>query len=43
MTSKPVEVQVSFTELPMLVEGKSKQTDIDGRPEPMSSLTNNPA
>jgi hypothetical protein len=36
MTSKPVEVQVPITELSMLVEQKSKQTDLNGRPEPMS-------
>ena len=27
----------------MLVEQKSEQTDIDDRPEPMSSLINSPA
>ena len=41
MTSKPVEVRVLITKLPMLVERKSKQTD--DRPEPMSSSINNPA
>ena len=43
MTSKPVEVSVSNTEVSTLVEQKSKQTDIDNRPEPVSSPINNPA
>ncbi len=33
---KVVEVRVPITELPTLVEQKSKQTDIDDRLEPMS-------
>ena len=43
ITSKLVEVQVLITELPTLVEQKSKQTDIDDRTELMSSPINNPA
>ena len=40
MTSKPVELRVPITELLMLVDQKSKQTDINNRPKPMSSPTN---
>ena len=40
MSSKPLEVWVPITELPMLVEKKSKQTDLNGTPEPMSLLIN---
>ena len=36
MSSKPLEVQVLITELPTLVEKKSKQTDLNDTPEPMS-------
>ena len=36
MSSKPLEVWVTITELPMLVEKKSKQTDLNNTPEPMS-------
>ena len=36
-------VRVLITELPTLVEQKSKQMDIDDRSEPMSSPINNPA
>ena len=36
MTSRPLEVRVPITELPMLVEKKSKQTDLNDTPEPMS-------
>ena len=36
MTLKPVEVRVLITELPTLVEQKSKRTDFDDRPKPMS-------
>ena len=36
MSSIPVELRVPITELPALVERKSKQTDIDNRPEPLS-------
>ena len=37
LTSKPVEVRFLITDLPTLVERKLKQTDIDDRPEPLSS------
>ena len=40
MSFKPLEVRVPITELPTLVEKKSKQTDLNGTPEPMS-LPNN--
>ena len=43
MTSKPVEVRVPITELHYVGWAKSKQMAIDDRPEPMSSLINNPA
>jgi len=36
MSSKPLEVRVPITELPMLVEKKSKQTDLNVTPKPMS-------
>ena len=36
MSSKLLEVLVWITELPMLVEKKSKQTDLNGTPELMS-------
>ena len=36
MSSKPLEVWVPITELLTLVEKKSKQTDLNGTPEPMS-------
>ena len=36
MTSKPVVLRVPITELPMLVERKSKQTALNDKPEPMS-------
>ena len=36
MTLKPVEVWVPLTELPTLVQQKSKQTDLDDRPKPMA-------
>ena len=36
MSSKPLEVRFPITELPMLVEKKSKQTDLNDTPEPMS-------
>ena len=42
MTSKTVEVRVLITELHYVSE-KTKQKTIDNRPEPMSSLINNPA
>ena len=35
MSSKPLEVRVPITELPTLVEKKSKQTDLNDTPEPM--------
>jgi hypothetical protein len=41
MSSKPLEVRVPITELPMLVEKKSKQTDLKDTPEPMSLPINN--
>ena len=40
MSSKPLEVQVPITELPTLMEKKSKQTDLKNTPEPMSLLIN---
>ena len=40
MSSKPLEVRVLITELPTLVEKKSKQTDLNDTPEPMSLLIN---
>ena len=40
MSSKPLEVRVLITELPTLVEKKSKQTDLNDTPEPMSSPFN---
>ena len=36
MTTKPLEVRVPITELPMQVEKKSKQTDLNDTPKPMS-------
>ena len=36
MSLKPLEVRVPITELPTLVEKKSKQTDLNNTPEPMS-------
>ena len=36
MSLKQVEVQVSITKLPMLVEKKSKQMDLNNTPELMS-------
>ena len=36
MSSKPLEVRVPITELPTLVEKKSKQTDLNDTHEPMS-------
>ena len=36
MTSKPLEVWAPITELPMLVEKKSKQTGLNDTLEPMS-------
>ena len=36
MTLKPVVLRVPITELPTLVERKSKQTALNGKPEPMS-------
>ena len=36
MTSKPLEVRVPITELPTLVEKKSKQTYLNNKPEQMS-------
>ena len=36
MSLKPLEVRVSITELPTLVEKKSKQMDLNNTPEPMS-------
>ena len=36
MTLKPVVLRVPITELPRLVERKSKQTALNDRPEPMS-------
>ena len=36
MTSKPVALQVPITELPMLVERKSKQTALNDKLERMS-------
>ena len=36
MTSKPVVLQVPITELPTLVEEKSKQTALNDKPEPIS-------
>ena len=36
MSSKLLEVRVPITELPTLVEKKSKQTDLNDTPEPMS-------
>ena len=36
MSSKPLEAWVPITELPTLVERKSKQTALNDRPEPMS-------
>ena len=36
MTSKPVVLRVPITELPTLVEQKSKQTALSDRPVPMS-------
>ena len=36
MTLKPLEVRVPITELPTLVEKKSKQMDLNDTPEPMS-------
>ena len=36
MTSKPVVLRVPITELPTLVERKSKQMALNDRPEPMS-------
>ena len=42
MSSKPLEVQVPITELPMLVEKKSKQTDLSDTPEQMSLPINDP-
>ena len=36
MTSKPLEVRVLITELPTQVEKKSKQTDLNDTPKPMS-------
>ena len=36
MSSKPLEVRVPITELPTLVEKKSKETDLNDTPEPMS-------
>ena len=35
MSSKPLEVQIPITELPKLVEKKSKQMDLKDTPEPM--------
>ena len=40
MSSKPLEGGVPITELHMLVEKKSKQTDLNDTPEPMSLLIN---
>ena len=42
MSSKPLEVQVPITELPTLVEKKSKQTDLSDTPEQMSLPINDP-
>ena len=36
MTLEPVALRILITELPMLVEQKSKQTALNNRPEPMS-------
>ena len=36
MSSKPLEVRVPITELPTLVEKKSKQKDLHDTPKPMS-------
>ena len=36
MSLKPLKVQVPLTELPTLVEKKSKQTYLSDTPEPMS-------
>ena len=36
MSSKPLEVRIPITEQPMLVEKKSKQTDLNNTPELMS-------
>ena len=36
MSSKPLEVRVPITELPTLVEKKSKQTDLKDTPKLMS-------
>ena len=36
MTTKPAVLRVPITELPTLVEQKSKQTALNERPEPMS-------
>ena len=40
MTSKLVELRVPITELPMLVERKSKQMALNDKPEPMSFRPN---
>ena len=36
MSSKPLEVRVPITELPTVVEKKSKQTDLNDTLEPLS-------
>ena len=41
MTLKPLKVWVPITELLMLVEKNSKQTDLNDTPEPMPLPTNN--